>query len=597
MQDKRPICAIATAPGQGAIGVVRVSAPEGGIIEAIAHEVLGASLSGAAPNMPPGSGKTVGISQTVSGMAVTSVVAHRPLKPRHASYGPFLAEGGQPIDYGLALWFPAPHSYTGEHIFELQGHGGPVVQQILLRRVLQVGQAHGIRLAEPGEFTERAFLNDKLDLVQAEAVADLIEASTEQAARSATRSLQGVFSSQIDDLAEQLLTLRMLVEATLDFPEEEIDFLQKADAAGRLDSIDQTLQQLFRTARSGARLRQGLNVVLTGAPNVGKSSLLNALAGTDVAIVTPIAGTTRDRVIEQISIEGVPINLIDTAGLRETDDPVERIGIQRTWTEIEKADVVVHLRAAEEVFPARETGADVQGGNADYPCVTAETGQVSESGEIVLPAPASAGSTTDTVADLEQVIDARVPASAARLTVINKIDLVPAGVAASAGVKGESAHTDGQQNQGVMRLDNPSTGNEIDARVTSPSLAAGVQSVLVSGDTAKGDATAPAQRETLCLSAKTGQGIDAFRQKLLDIAGFQPGQEGVFIARERHLQALSEALQHLQNARHHVALGDQSLDLFAEELRLAHQALGRITGAVTADELLGVIFSRFCIGK
>ena len=601
MQDKRPICAIATAPGQGAIGVVRVSAPEGGIIEAIAREVLGASLSGAAPNMPPGSGKTVGISQTVSGMAVTSVVAHRPLKPRHASYGPFLAEGGQPIDYGLALWFPAPHSYTGEHIFELQGHGGPVVQQILLRRVLQVGQAHGIRLAEPGEFTERAFLNDKLDLVQAEAVADLIEASTEQAARSATRSLQGVFSSQIDDLAEQLLTLRMLVEATLDFPEEEIDFLQKADAAGRLDSIDQTLQQLFRTARSGARLRQGLNVVLTGAPNVGKSSLLNALAGTDVAIVTPIAGTTRDRVIEQISIEGVPINLIDTAGLRETDDPVERIGIQRTWTEIEKADVVVHLRAADEVFPARETGADVQGGNADYPCVTAETGQVSESGEIVLPAPApapaSAGSTTDTVADLEQVIDARVPASAARLTVINKIDLVPAGVAASAGVKGESAHTDGQQNQGVMRLDNPSTGNEIDARVTSPSLAAGVQSVLVSGDTAKGDATALAQRETLCLSAKTGQGIDAFRQKLLDIAGFQPGQEGVFIARERHLQALSEALQHLQNARHHVALGDQSLDLFAEELRLAHQALGRITGAVTADELLGVIFSRFCIGK
>lgn len=597
MQDKRPICAIATAPGQGAIGVVRVSAPEAGIIEAIAREVLGASLSGAAPNMPPGSGKTVGISQTVSGMAVTSVSAHRPLKPRHASYGPFLAEDCQPIDYGLALWFPAPHSYTGEHILELQGHGGPVVQQILLRRVLQVGQAHDIRLAEPGEFTERAFLNDKLDLVQAEAVADLIEASTEQAARSATRSLQGVFSSQIDDLAEQLLTLRMLVEATLDFPEEEIDFLQKADAAGRLDSIDQTLQQLFRTARSGARLRQGLNVVLTGAPNVGKSSLLNALAGTDVAIVTPIAGTTRDRVIEQISIEGVPINLIDTAGLRETDDPVERIGIQRTWTEIEKADVVVHLRAADEVFPARETGADVQGGNADYPCVTAETGQVSESGEIVLPAPASAGSTTDTVADLEQVIDARVPASAARLTVINKIDLVPAGVAASAGVKGESAHTDGQQNQGVMRLDNPSTGNEIDARVTSPSLAAGVQSVLVSGDTAKGDATAPAQRETLCLSAKTGQGIDAFRQKLLDIAGFQPGQEGVFIARERHLQALSEALQHLQNARHHVALGDQSLDLFAEELRLAHQALGRITGAVTADELLGVIFSRFCIGK
>ena len=326
MQDKRPICAIATAPGQGAIGVVRVSAPEPDTITALAADILG---------------------------------PERRLVARKAAYGPFLAADAQPIDYGLALWFPAPHSYTGEHILELQGHGGPVVQQILLRRVLQVGAAFGIRLAEPGEFTERAFLNDKLDLVQAEAVADLIEASTEQAARSATRSLQGVFSRQIDDLAEQLLTLRMLVEATLDFPEEEIDFLQKADAAGRLARIDDTLRRLFDTAQSGARLRQGLNVVLTGAPNVGKSSLLNALAGAEVAIVTPIAGTTRDRVIEQISIEGVPINLIDTAGLRDTDDPVERIGIQRTWAEIEKADVVVHLRAADEL--AREDGNQTPG--------------------------------------------------------------------------------------------------------------------------------------------------------------------------------------------------------------------------------------------
>ena len=513
MQDKRPICAIATAPGQGAIGVVRVSAPEPDIITALAADILG---------------------------------PERRLVARKAAYGPFLAADAQPIDYGLALWFPAPHSYTGEHILELQGHGGPVVQQILLRRVLQVG------LAEPGEFTERAFLNDKLDLVQAEAVADLIEASTEQAARSATRSLQGVFSRQIDDLAEQLLTLRMLVEATLDFPEEEIDFLQKADAAGRLARIDDTLRRLFDTAQSGARLRQGLNVVLTGAPNVGKSSLLNALAGAEVAIVTPIAGTTRDRVIEQISIEGVPINLIDTAGLRDTDDPVEKIGIQRTWAEIEKADVVVHLRAADEL--AREDGDQTPG----------ETGQGNGKKAVpaIIPADAGTGSSPEQrsgqgqtgsapldISRLEAAIEARVPASARRLTVINKIDLVQGGGQLASGMSDEASH--------------PQSSSS----------------------------------ETLRLSARTGQGIEAFRRKLLDIAGFQPGQEGVFIARERHLQALSEALTHLQNARQHVSLGDQALDLFAEELRLAHQALGRITGAVTADDLLGVIFSRFCIGK
>ncbi|WP_311398928.1 tRNA uridine-5-carboxymethylaminomethyl(34) synthesis GTPase MnmE [Lautropia mirabilis] len=518
MQDKRPICAIATAPGQGAIGVVRVSAPEPDIITALAADILG---------------------------------PERRLVARKAAYGPFLAADAQPIDYGLALWFPAPHSYTGEHILELQGHGGPVVQQILLRRVLQVGAAFGIRLAEPGEFTERAFLNDKLDLVQAEAVADLIEASTEQAARSATRSLQGVFSRQIDDLAEQLLTLRMLVEATLDFPEEEIDFLQKADAAGRLARIDDTLRRLFDTAQSGARLRQGLNVVLTGAPNVGKSSLLNALAGAEVAIVTPIAGTTRDRVIEQISIEGVPINLIDTAGLRDTDDPVEKIGIQRTWAEIEKADVVVHLRAADEL--AREDGNQTPGatgqgnGKKAVPAILPDAGTGSSPEQR-----SGQGQTWSAPLDisrLEAAIEARVPASARRLTVINKIDLVEGEGQLASGMSDGAPH-------------------------------------------AQSSAT-----EILRLSARTGQGIEAFRRKLLDIAGFQPGQEGVFIARERHLQALSEALTHLQNARQHVSLGDQALDLFAEELRLAHQALGRITGAVTADDLLGVIFSRFCIGK
>lgn len=546
MQDKRPICAIATAPGQGAIGVVRVSAPEPDIITALAADILG---------------------------------PERRLVARKAAYGPFLAADAQPIDYGLALWFPAPHSYTGEHILELQGHGGPVVQQILLRRVLQVGAAFGIRLAEPGEFTERAFLNDKLDLVQAEAVADLIEASTEQAARSATRSLQGVFSRQIDDLAEQLLTLRMLVEATLDFPEEEIDFLQKADAAGRLARIDDTLQRLFDTAQSGARLRQGLNVVLTGAPNVGKSSLLNALAGAEVAIVTPIAGTTRDRVIEQISIEGVPINLIDTAGLRDTDDPVEKIGIQRTWAEIEKADVVVHLRAADEL--AREDGNQTPGeigqgnGKKAVPAIIPDAGTGSSPEQR-----SGQGQTWSAPLDisrLEAAIEARVPASARRLTVINKIDLV----------------------EGEGRLTSEMSGGEscpqssVDEGGASPSTSR----MSTEKDTSASEAETPSSSEILSLSARTGQGIEAFRRKLLDIAGFQPGQEGVFIARERHLQALSEALTHLQNARQHVSLGDQALDLFAEELRLAHQALGRITGAVTADDLLGVIFSRFCIGK
>ena len=546
MQDKRPICAIATAPGQGAIGVVRVSAPEPDIIIALAADILG---------------------------------PERRLVARKAAYGPFLAADAQPIDYGLALWFPAPHSYTGEHILELQGHGGPVVQQILLRRVLQVGAAFGIRLAEPGEFTERAFLNDKLDLVQAEAVADLIEASTEQAARSATRSLQGVFSRQIDDLAEQLLTLRMLVEATLDFPEEEIDFLQKADAAGRLARIDDTLRRLFDTAQSGARLRQGLNVVLTGAPNVGKSSLLNALAGAEVAIVTPIAGTTRDRVIEQISIEGVPINLIDTAGLRDTDDPVEKIGIQRTWAEIEKADVVVHLRAADEL--AREDGNQTPGetgqgnGKKAVPAIIPDAG--TDSSSECRPGQGQTGNAPLDISRLEAAIEARVPASARRLTVINKIDLVQGAGQLASGMSDRASHA------------------QLSADESSSSPSASRMSPVT--DTPASEAETPSSSEILRLSARTGQGIEAFRRKLLDIAGFQPGQEGVFIARERHLQALAEALTHLQNARQHVSLGDQALDLFAEELRLAHQALGRITGAVTADDLLGVIFSRFCIGK
>jgi tRNA modification GTPase len=463
--NDRAICAIATAPGKGAIGVVRVSGARADEVGAIVEAVVG-----------------------------------KQLQPRTATYGPFLSADGGVIDYGLALLFPSPHSYTGETVLELQGHGGPVVMQMLLQRVLAAGAAAGVRIAEPGEFTERAFLNDKMDLAQAEAVSDLIEASTEQAARSATRSLQGVFSEQIGTIAEQLLSLRMLVEATLDFPEEEIEFLENANALGRLGKIEAQLQKVLATARQGALLRQGLSVVLVGAPNVGKSSLLNALAGSEVAIVTPIAGTTRDRVTQAIAIGGVPLNIIDTAGLRQTEDPIERIGIERTWAEVERADVVVHL--LDEVDRRRRSS----------------TGDSDSADEVLL-----------------RLIDARAPAGAARLVVVNKIDL------------------------------------------------AGERAAVVEGQ--------------VRLSALTGEGIDMLRDALLRLAGFQPGAEDVFTARERHLQALRESLEHVAQARAHGSQGDQSLDLFAEELRLSHQALGRITGEVTADDLLGVIFSRFCIGK
>src|SRR5690349_21053280 len=311
--DSDPIVAIATAPGRGGIGVVRISFGRAG--EAAAQSLM----------------------QVLTGQA---------LAPRHASYVPFFDDGGNALDRGIALYFPAPHSYTGEHVLELQGHGGPVVLQLLLQRCIDAGRGFGLRLAEPGEFTRRAFLNDKLDLAQAEAVADLIEASTEAAARSAGRSLEGAFSRDIHALVEEVITLRMLVEATLDFPEEEIDFLEAADARGKLTRIRERLALVLSEARQGALLREGLSVVLAGQPNVGKSSLLNALAGAEVAIVTPIAGTTRDKVSETIQIEGIPLNIIDTAGIRAIDegiDVVERIGIERTWGEVGKADVILHL--------------------------------------------------------------------------------------------------------------------------------------------------------------------------------------------------------------------------------------------------------------
>ena len=328
-----PIAAIATAPGRGAVGIVRVS------------------------------GKGIA--------ALVRTLCGKALKPREATYLPFRDAGGSPIDHGLAIYFPGPHSYTGEDVLELQAHGGPVVLQLLLARCLEAaaeidpasGQPRlaGLRLARPGEFTERAFLNDKIDLAQAEAIADLIDASTEAAARSASRSLSGAFSQEIHALRDALIHLRMLVEATLDFPEEEIDFLRKADARGQLSNLEQTMAQVLQRTRQGALLREGIKVVIAGQPNAGKSSLLNALAGAELAIVTPIAGTTRDKVQQTIQIEGVPLHVIDTAGLRDSADEVERIGIARAWDAIAQADAVLFLHDLGRGAP--DVGEDLNGLN------------------------------------------------------------------------------------------------------------------------------------------------------------------------------------------------------------------------------------------
>ena len=398
---------------------------------------------------------------------------------RHARYTDFLDADGSALDSGIALYFPAPHSFTGDSVLELQGHGGPVVLDLILQRCL----ALGARLAGPGEFSRRAFLNGKLDLAQAEAVADLIEAASAEAARSAVRSLSGAFSARVNELLDGLIRLRTLVEATLDFPEEEIDFLKAADAYGQLDRLDTALAAVRAQARQGALLREGLTVVLVGQPNVGKSSLLNRLAGFEAAIVTDIAGTTRDTVREAIQIRGVPLHIVDTAGLRETDDAVEKIGIARTWAAIERADVVLLL-----VDAAHGVGRE------------------------------------------EAAILERVPAIP-RLTLHNKIDA-----------------TD--------------------------------EAPRVSGD-------------EIWLSARTGAGVDALRERLLQAAGWQSAGEGSFIARTRHLDALSRAAQHLEASR----MAAPQLELFAEELRLAQAALAEITGAFSADDLLGEIFGSFCIGK
>jgi tRNA modification GTPase len=468
-----PIAAIATAPGRGAVGIVRVS---------------GTSVQ-----------------------PIIAALCGKALKPREATYLPFAAADGSPIDQGLAIHFPAPHSYTGEDVLELQAHGGPVVLQLLLARCLEAGQAMRLRVAAPGEFTERAFLNDKIDLAQAEAIADLIDASTEAAARSASRSLAGVFSREVHALRDALVHLRMLVEATLDFPEEEIDHLTRGNAHGQLQNLQHTAAELLNKTRQGALLREGIKVVIAGQPNAGKSSLLNALAGAELAIVTPIAGTTRDKVQQTIQIDGVPLHIIDTAGLRESTDIVEQMGIGRTWDEIEGADAVIHLH---------DLAATLH--------------------------PDTATQTIAADAMLARTMGQKVSKNIPVVQIWNKLDAAPAHATNSA----ESGYA------------------------------------------------APAAAGTsIAISAKTGQGIEALRQKLLDIAGWQSAPEGVFIARERHVQALKAVQAHLERAAQHLAAKAQSLDLLAEELRLAQNALGSITGEFSADDLLGEIFSRFCIGK
>ena len=438
--------AVATAPGRGGIGVVRLSGRDLG--------PFASQLTGSIPS------------------------------PRRAVLARFCDAAGAEIDEGIVLYFPAPHSYTGEDVLELQGHGGPVVMQMLVRRCLELGA----RLAEAGEFTRRAYLNDKLDLAQAEAVADLIEASTAAAARSAIRSLSGEFSRAVHGLVEQLITLRLLVEGTLDFPEEEINFLQQGDVAGQLNGLIAAVDRLLSGARQGSLLRNGLHVVLAGQPNVGKSSLLNRLAGEERAIVTPVPGTTRDALRETIQVQGIPLHIVDTAGLRESEDEIERLGIARSWREIERADVVLHMLDAREGM----TGAD-------------------------------------------RAIATRLPADVERIVLLNKSDL--------AGRAPGRESTEGQV--------------------------------------------------ALWISAKNGDGMAQLEEELLRVAGWHPGAEGVFLARERHLQALQDTRDRLRQAE----ARQGQLELFAEELRLAQESLWSVTGEFTPDDLLGEIFSRFCIGK
>ena len=444
------IAAIATPAGRGGIGIVRVSGPD---LSPIIAGILGAVPA-----------------------------------PRVATIADFSDGQGSPLDRGLALYFPAPASYTGETVLELHAHGGPAVLAQILRRCLELGS----RLAEHGEFTKRAFLNGKIDLAQAEGVADLIDAATATAARAAARSLSGAFSAELHAVVESLIELRAYTEAALDFPDEDIEFMRAADAGGKLARLRERVASIAARSRQGSLLREGLDVVLIGQPNVGKSSLLNQLAGDEVAIVTPHAGTTRDAIRSAVEIHGIPLHVIDTAGLRDSDDPVERIGIERTWAAAARADLALIIT------DARHTGHDG-----------------------------------------ETAIAGRLPDSLRRIVVRNKIDLT--------GIEPRRSDT------------------------------AGVSEVW--------------------LSAKTGAGVELLREAMLAAAGAHEDMEGTFLARERHLQAIRVATESLEAAAGHLTAVPPALELFAEELRRAQQSLATITGEFGADDLLGVIFSRFCIGK
>ncbi len=457
MQNWRaPIIALATAKGRASVGIVRIS---GSGIEGLIKDLC-----------------------------------HKDLVPRQATLLSFSDAQNNVIDEGLAIYFPAPHSYTGEDVLELQCHGSSAALAVLIDRCLELGVKIDLRLAKPGEFTERAFLNGKIDLAQAEAIADLIDASSALAAKSAAKSLKGDFSKKIHIFLEALTELRALTEATLDFPEEEIDFIRQHDVLGRLEKILSDIQEIKKAAQQGVIIRDGITVVLVGQPNVGKSSLMNALAGEEVAIVTPVAGTTRDRLKETIQLDGVPLHIIDTAGLRETTDSVEQIGIERTWKAIGQADLVLHLLDA---------------------------------------------SAQQNVSHVDQELLARIK------------------------------------------------------EILSPTVP--VQIIWNKIDQAK---TKPAVLENeLQVSAKTGEGLDLLKAELLKVAGWQPEAEGGILARKRHLEALAEAEGFIQNALAQLSNGSSFIELAAEEMRLAQDALSKITGEFLPDDLLGKIFSTFCIGK